>query len=214
MNKYEGIILGVILGDGCLSICNSKDGKDYLITVSGHLHDDRKFLLDIIKPLFFKLFRKNTRVREQPKEGKIDLVIQSKDLLFFMNREWNLPIGKSRNKKISDKFLSNNELMKKIISGFFATDGSLVITNNNGIIYPRIEFQNVSEQMLRQVQKFLSNVSLNGGGLYKMVRENNRVVHRLQYNGKENLLKFRNVIGFINPKHEEKYLKYRLETPG
>lgn len=213
MNEKEALLLGVMLGDGCLSKTKSKNGGSrYLVVVSGHINDDRKFLLEVVKPIFLELFSKDVKVREQPNYGKIDLRICSKDLLTFMNKEWSLPIGKSRNKKISSKFLSDRNLVKNIAAGFFATDGSLVITNNNGIIYPRIEFQNISRQILKQIQDFLIMLGLKGG-LYKMNRDNG-IVYRLQYNGKKSLLKFKKEIGFINPKHQLKFDKFMMEFAG
>jgi hypothetical protein len=213
MNEKEALILGVMLGDGCLSVHKSRNGSiGYIIVVSGHIDDDREFLTEIVKPIFVDLFSKKVNINEQPNYGKIDLRIYSKDLLTFMNEKWSLPVGKSRSKEISYEFLNDQKLMKNIVSGFFATDGSLVITNNNGTMYPRIEFQNVSEKILKQIQDFLPTLGLEGG-LYKMRRES-KIVYRLQYNGRQNLLKFEKEIGFINPKHQLKFDEFKLEMLG
>ena len=56
------------------------------------------------------------------------------------------------------------------------------------------------------------------GSVYKTTRRSGfnkgRVIYRLQYNGKDNLLKFKELIGFINPKHEEKYKRYEKRRCG
>lgn len=205
MNQEEAMLLGTMLGDGCLCRCRTRHGIRNYVVVSGHIKDDNEFLTKLIKPTMFKLFNKTARERRQPDHGKLDIIIQSKELLNYMSNEWGLPIGKCRNRKIKEEFLKHSILMKSIVGGFFATDGSLVITDNNGIIYPRIEFQNISKTLLEQVQHFLSKkVGLKGGGLYKMIREHS-IVYRLQYNGKENLLKFSREIGFVNPKNKRKF---------
>ncbi len=50
------------------------------------------------------------------------------------------------------------------------------------------------------------------GCVYRMNREyengEKRIMYRLQFNGHTNLLKFKNVIGFINPKHKDKFKGY------
>jgi hypothetical protein len=214
MNEKEALFLGTMLGDGYMCISNTKQGPKYFIGICGHIEEDRAFLLDIIRPIFFNLSKKLPRIEEQPSESVLRLVIQSKNLLFSLNKEWELPIGKSRTRKIKDEFTNSPSIMKNIIAGFFATDGSLVITNNNGTMYPRIEFQNISEEILHQIKNFLSTLGLNGG-LYKMNRKNpDRIVYRLQYNGKQNLLKFEKEIGFINPKHKLKFEEFKIEMLG
>ena len=209
INKNEALVLGVILGDGHLGIYSNS----YQVVISGNLTDDKEFLLDVIKPILEKLFKKHVGTNKRLGDNTLDLKISSKEVLFVINKRWKLPIGKKKEISIASKFLDIPDITKNIISGFFATDGSLVITNNNGIMYPRIEFQNISKKLLEQVQKILSNsIGLFGGGLYKMIRKNpTRIVYRLQYNGKRNLLKFKNKIGFINPKHKSKFIEYKLE---
>ncbi|MGC8979586.1 LAGLIDADG family homing endonuclease [Caldisericum sp.] len=214
MNEKEALFLGSMLGDGYMCISNTRQGLKYFVGVCGNIVEDKEFLLDIIRPVFFNLAGKLPRIEEQPLAGCLRLTVQSKNLLFFMNKEWGLPIGKSRNRKIKNEFTTDPALMKKIVSGFFATDGSLVITNNNNTIYPRIEFQNISYDLLKQIQVFLLTLGLKGG-LYKMIRKNpDRIVYRLQYNGKKNLLKFKEEIGFINPKHRLKFDEFKLEMLG
>lgn len=210
ITKKEAIILGTMLGDGCLCISQTKRGTIYLTVISGHIKEDEAFLVNFIKPILFDIFKKWPRERRQPRYGKLDLVLQSKKILNLMNEKLGLPIGKSRDRKIKKEFIQDTLVMQKIIAGFFATDGSFVITNNNGTIYPRIEFQNISQTLLKQIQIFLSKtIRLKGGGLYKMHREKG-IVYRLQYNGKENLLKFVQEIGFINPKNKKKFKGYYL----
>jgi hypothetical protein len=205
MNLEEGLILGALLGDGCLS--------RYSIILTGNVEDDEKFITEIMKPKFEKRFGCKAKVYRQPKYGKLDLRINSKKIFLTVIKKWNLTRQKSGKKYIPLKFLCDKKLMRNIISGFFATDGSLVITNNNGYDYPRIEFQNISKKLLTQTRNFLSkSIGLDGGGLYIMKRKS--VVYRLQYNGIENLLKFRKEIGFINPKQQIKFEEFVFEKLG
>jgi len=203
MNESEALLLGIILGDGCVG----KYGKhQYRIQVSGHSIDDKAFLLTVVKPLFKRIFGRDVKIYKRKLSKTTDLVLYSKDAFEALNRYLNIQEINEKGVFIADAFLNEHRAMKGIIAGFFATDGSVVITDNNGTTYPRVEFQNVSYKILKQVQDFLLKLGMKGG-LYKMDREHG-TVYRLQYNGKTNLLKFKNGIGFINPKHELKFDKY------
>ncbi len=203
MNGKEALLLGIILGDGSIGLYSK---SQYKITITGHSIDDKKFLLNIVKPLLDSIFNIRVAVRERKDKKATDVYFYSKKVFHVLRDKWRIEAGKKREVKIARSFISDVRLMKKIVSGFFATDGSLVITNNNGVLYPRVEFQNISLTVLKQVRKFLADFKIKGG-LYKMNRDKS-IVYRLQYNGKENLSKFRRNIGFINPKHEKKFQEY------
>jgi len=203
MNESEALLLGIILGDGCVY----RYGKhQYKIQVSGHSIDDEVFLLKVVKPLFKRIFDKDVKIYKRKSSKTTDLVLYSKEAFEAVNRRFGIQKINEKGIFIADTFLNERRIMKGIIAGFFATDGSVVITDNNGTIYPRVEFQNISYKILKQIQDFLLKLGLRGG-LYRMDRKHG-IVYRLQYNGKTNLLKFKNGIGFINPKHELKFDKY------
>ena len=64
------------------------------------------------------------------------------------------PVGKKwMTLKIPENFTDKN--IKNVIAGFFATDGSFVLANNNGTKYPRLEIQNKSYKILEQTKEFL-----------------------------------------------------------
>lgn len=194
----EGIFLGAMLGDGYLCKPN------YLVGICGHRQEDRRFLFEIIQPMFERLCKRPVKIKEDLRKNTLHLYVYSKEKFYKLHEERGLVIGKSEKGKVREEFLSHLTLMRKIVAGFFATDGSLVLANNNGAIYPRIEFQNISKKLLMQIQHFLSNgIGLNGGGLYVMYRKDG-VRYRLQYNEKENLFKFVREIGLINPKMKER----------
>ena len=122
---------------------------------------------------------------------------------------------KCRQKRnISISGILQKDCWRYAIAGFFATDGSLVLTDNNGILYPRIEMQNNSFVILNQIKEFLIARGLTVN-VYRTLKINyfseekeKYTAYRLQSNGYGNLLKFKDVIGFINPKHEEKFRSY------
>ena len=205
INKNFALLYGILLGDGCISSSSSK----YFISVVGNIYDDIHFYEKIVIPLFNGFRDKNTVYRKRPKYGKIEINFSDKDLFQYI-RSVGFPVGKKGTKLLIPNKL--RKYTKEVIAGLFATDGSLVLTDNNGILYPRIEIRSLSRKMLEQTRDFLNMNGLNGY-VYKVKEKS--IMYRLQFNGRKNLFKFRKKIGFINPKHEDKFNRYiKLEkTP-
>ena len=91
-----------------------------------------------------------------------------------------------------------------------------VFCNNNGLLYPRIEFAGISKKLLLQISKHLGSRGMKGKLYVSHKYENSRYFtpYRTQFNGRKNLETFRNKLGFFNSKHEQKYQKYRRDAGG
>ena len=204
INNDWALLYGILAGDGCIS----KSGKHHFISVTCNIHDDEPFFQKIVIPLFEKIRNKKTQYIKRPKWGKIEINFSDKEL-FNSIKLLEFPVGKKENMKIPDMF--TDDFYTHVISGYFSTDGSLVLANNNGSMYPRIEIQCKSVEILKQTKEFLIRNGMKGN-VYKMLRKypngKERIMYRLQFNGHENLISFRDIIGFINPKHEKKFKKY------
>ncbi|MBD3249658.1 hypothetical protein GF336_06450 [Candidatus Woesearchaeota archaeon] len=203
VEKDLALLYGVMLGDGCLS----KSGRAHFIVVSGHMNDDINFFKKIL-PIFTKIRKKECKISYKKNENTIEINFSDKKL-FDIFREIGMPIGKKGiSLKISERF--DKKLYNRLIKGYFATDGCLVITNNNGILYPRIEFSSISKKILTQTKSYLESIGMKGG-LYISHQPNGKwnTLYRTQFNGKNNLEIFRSKIRFINPKHEEKYKNWK-----
>lgn len=203
------ILYGILLGDGCLSKIKE---KYHFISIVGHIIDDLSFFEQIIRPILESFTKKKILIRKRIKQRKIEILLSNKNL-FNLLAQLEFPIGKKGiNLKIPSIFRNN---LKFIIQGYFGTDGSLVLTNNNGTSYPRIEFSSISKPLLNQVLMFLRNQGMRGN-LYishTYPNKNWNTLYRLQFNGKANLMLFRKKIGFINPKQEIKYQKWKNRVP-
>lgn len=199
INEDLALIYGTMLGDGCLS----KVGKASFISISGNLHSDIPFF-DVIIPILVKLRGKNVKAHKRDKYGKVEINFSDKKLFKKINN-LGFPVGKKGTSlSIPEIFLPK---MKQVVQGYFATDGCLVITNNNGTIYPRIEFSSISQELLQQVRNYLKTLDIIGNVYvsHKANFRSNKPLYRLQINGKKNLIMFKKFVGFVNPKHEEKF---------
>lgn len=197
------LLYGVLLGDGCLS----KTRKGYFIVVSGNMIDDLSFF-EYLLPFFNKLRGKECKIRYKKDQNTIEINFSDKQL-FNLFKKIGMPIGKKGTSlSISNSF--DNNFYASLVKGYFATDGCLVITNNNGIVYPRIEFSSISKIILQQVLNYLTSIGMKGG-LYISHKSTKKwnTLYRIQFNGRKNLKLFRDKISFINPKHERKFEFYR-----
>ena len=188
-------LYGIMLGDGCLSAYGK--GKRAVV-VTGNLHDDRPFFDKVVVPRMSKLRRKHINCRLKPKQGSVEVNFVN-GYVFDIFKGLGFPVGLKGEINIPH-FLMRTPLERRVISGIFATDGSLVITNNNGTMYPRVEFRSSSVTLLRQIRRVLKRCGMKGGLYPKYTR--------LQYNGNSNLELFVSKVGFLNPKQNDKYKQW------
>lgn len=205
IDEDAATLYGVLAGDGCLS----RHGYQRIISVTGHVDDDLRFFEDVLVPLLEELRGKRVTYRRRQKYGKIEINFSDKELFTFLKAA-GFPVGKKEKLEIPETL--PRELYPQIISGYFATDGSVVLTDNNGIVYPRIEIQGKSPRILQQTRDFLEDEGISGS-VYEHTRLSNfggeYTIYRLQINGRENALKFQDIVGFLNPKHADKFASYR-----
>lgn len=198
---------GVMLGDGCLS----RSSRGYFVVVTGDINSDLEFF-GLLKPAISKIRGKPVKAKKKVGCGSIEYNFSDKRL-FDKLKNAGFPVGKKGTAlSVPDEFISQ---MNYITKGYFATDGSLVITNNNGTIYPRIEFSSISRKLLEQVRQYLVSLGIKGS-VYTSRRYSNNWndLYRLQINGRIKLFLFEKKIGFLNPKHKEKFDNYYLIYKG
>ena len=211
LNKNFAILYGIMLGDGCLSL-TSKNKK--LVFISGSLRDDIPFFEKSINPILNGLVDRTYPIKIKSYKGSIELVFMHQKLFDFIH-SLGFPIGKKGNKLFIPKTFYDENLVKYLIRGFFATDGSLVLTDNNGTLYPRVEANGIAKILITEISNYLNESGIRCN-LYiakrkKLMTYPGQEQFRIQINGKENLKKFIKEIGFINPKQLERlsyYYKY------
>ena len=119
-----------------------------------------------------------------------------------MHRKWAFPIGKKDQISIPKKFEKDKDLMKKVLAGLFATDGTVIFSkqHKNYRYYPRIEMASKSKPLVMQVKRFL-----NKEGYKLSTWQNKDSINRLSIHGFESTTKFNKEIGLINIKHKNKF---------
>jgi hypothetical protein len=198
-NSKLAELMGIMIGDGCIS--HTK--RWYFISISGNLSNEKLFFENVIIPILSKIRNKKVVYKTFKKYNKIEVNFSDKNLFYYF-KALGYPEGEKSNKILIPSMFLNSKLKKFVIAGIFATDGCLAIVNNNGILYPRVEFRSNSIKLLSQIKYILNSLGMKGG-LYPKFG-------RLQYNGKKQLNIFLNKIGFINPKHLERYNKWLINA--
>ncbi len=209
LNKNFAILYGIMLGDGCLSL-TSKNKK--IVFIAGSLRDDIPFFEKVVKPIIKNQIDKDIPIRYKPETGSIQLNFVKNNFFDFIH-SFGFPIGKKGNQLFIPKVFYERNLVKYLIIGFFATDGSLVLTDNNGTLYPRVEANGIAKVLIKEISDYLNLVGIKCN-CYQAKRRvqtgypNRQEQYRIQINGKENLKKFIKEIGFINPKQIERLNYY------
>ena len=189
MNKLAEFI-GIMLGDGYF--------VDDRLKVSLNSIDDSNYI-EYVKKLMVNLFDTKPILKFRKNESTADLFIFKRKVIRSLISKGLVKSPKWDRAVIPKSFLKFD---LAVLRGYFDTDGSVVITNNNGVIYPRLEMKICPSPMQKQFINVLKKYNFRFG-VYNIGKGKVRV----QLNGKEQLKKWINLIGFSNKKHLDKIKK-------
>ncbi|MFA5176419.1 MAG: LAGLIDADG family homing endonuclease [Candidatus Nanoarchaeia archaeon] len=208
LDKDLAYFLGIHYGDGTLGFYKR---YYYYIGYSGHLNDEYIFYTLYFKRLFKKLFNKNLRIFEDLRENKesIKLNTQSKAIFTFLNKVIGVKYGPKINVKVP-KVLKNSRYLSYFIRGIADTDFSISFKNKDSYkhSYPVISFCTKDKLLVKELNILLKKFGFNTFVLYDYPKKRYKKVYisnLLQINGKEQLQKWMDLIGFNSPKHLTKY---------
>lgn len=202
-NPVLAEFVGILLGDGMIGRyeCNRGNGT-YSIQhcVKVTLSSEETGYQDYIEDMFSNLFGIKPSSGKRKNEHTYDIRCFRKKLFNFFVEEIGLKISPKWEKaEIPEIFLSQENLAKRVLRGYFDTDGSVVLTDNNGTLYPRLEMKICPSPMQNQITGILDDLDFCYGA-YEIGKGKIRV----QMNGKTQLAKFKNEVGINNPKHISK----------
>jgi len=209
-------ILGIRAGDGYLRY----EGTRKELDISGG-YDEKQYYDEHVIPLFNKVFDISIKGKFFPSRNTYGFVIRDKKVLDTF-KNIGFPSGsKSLIVRIPEKILKSNN--KKIICsflrGYFDTDGCLNFTNRKGQTnypifnqkynyYPRIILGTVSNNLNQDLIKVFNNLEFNfhtRKRIYKQKNWNDR--YDIYLVGKDNLIKWMNLIGI---KNSTKFSRYAI----
>jgi len=197
-SKELAELVGIILGDGNIWC---KNGGYYYTRIGGDLVKDREYLINYVKPLFEKLFKKQMHILEQKKE--LSLSIGNKDIVHTL-KHFGLKEGSKikNNVKIPPWIFYSKEYIESCIRGLIDTDGSVCsITGRN---YPYIWFSCNVPNLRNSFDRAMKMLGI------KTSRWNIRKDRTpdIYIGSKEMINKYIKTISFKNSRHLTKIRKY------
>lgn len=191
INSKVAELVGILLGDGSISVRKDKGQNRIKISFNSLELQYINFVSNILNEVFsvkpILKFRKSEQTADLFLFKEI-FVKQVLELGLETSPKWNRA-------KIPDKFL-DNDMELDVLRGYFDTDGSVVLTNNNGTLYPRLEMKVCPSPMQKQFPEILEKNGFRFG-FYNCGNGEKRI----QINGKRQLQKWLDLIGFHNEKH-------------
>jgi hypothetical protein len=196
-SKELAEIIGVILGDGSIYTIPKK--SIYQVCVAGNLKDEKKYMINYIKPLFEKVFKIKMNVKQTT--NTIYVWKQSKDLVYTLNK-YGLPAGNKKNKnvKIPVWIMSNNLFLSSCLRGLFDTDGC-VYPKNKTNLYPTIWISSTIPSLRFSITKACEKLGFRISK-WRKTRNDSCIDKR------EDVFNFFNKIKPNNPKHIARWLKF------
>ena len=187
---------------------------EYSIECAGNSENEILFYQKVILPLFKKNFGFAPGLNYYSEGSTYGFRIYCKSLFIFFTKFIGLPIGKKYSKlRIPECFLNDSKLLIVFIRGVFDTDGCISFKKNNK--YPTICLSSASFNFLTEISNILKKFNFSFYEVYNYKIYDQRfkkgfsLINRIELNGKNNIEKYMEIIGFSNPKHLSKIEKYK-----
>jgi len=190
----EGLseVIGALAGDGHVSIPN------YEVSITCSNLVDREYayyLKNKLEELFniqFKIYIQNNAIKVKT---------YSKELVLFLRKEFELPMGKKKgNLHIPKMIRSDPTFLRSYLRGLFDTDGSIYARRKKDIV---VEFISGDQNYLKEIKEALSFL-----GFYAPSYGKNLRIYR-----KALLQKFLDDIKPANSKHLKRYTTLSERAP-
>src|SRR5712691_10993426 len=188
LTEQESEILGILFGDGCLSITE----RSVQITITGNKIDDENYLLGHVRALFLKAFDLELTSRYRHGENTMDLYRHSKKVASVLH-SWGMPFGL---KKLDVLVPKLQVIPNSFIRGVFDTDGSVYRKYGP---YAQIQFKAVSEDLMSFIREHL--VAL---GLHPTRLRPDETKYRFSLCRQNEVDTFFRLVSPTNPKHLER----------
>ncbi len=199
-NEKLAELVGIILGDGNISVIERDKSKSYVIRIVGDERKDKKYLIDYVKPLCEELFNIKVKTHKHKQFNALYLTINSKQAVEFL-----ISVGLKKGNKIENQLtipswiFEQERLLKACLRGLVDTDGSIYELKPQWPGIWQICFTNRNNKLLEDFKRGLQIVGIDCSKISK--RGNTPQVYITK---KEAVGKFYKEIGFANIKHKNK----------
>lgn len=200
--------IGIMLGDG--SVYSIPEKSIYQIKVAGNSEDDKRYLLDYVKPLAEQLFSLDFCVYFHKQHKELFVHKQSKSLAYTLNY-FGFPPGNKTNNDVGipDWIFENKDFLKACLRGLIDTDGSVCPKTKNHKT-PTIWFSSAIPQLRKDFKKALNILGYTAS---KWVEKQGRREQVCSIGDRTQVWAYYTEIGFSNPKYVERFKKHWKLAP-
>ena len=202
--KSNGLaeLVGIILGDG--NIFSYKKGKKigvYSLRIAGNCKEEKDYHINYVKPLCENLFDLNAKIQEYPQKNERFVSLHSRELVKYL-KDIGLRSGdKLLNVVTMPKWIFNNDnFLKACLRGLIDTDGCVSRMSKKDPNLIRIGFTNYNNKLLEDVRVALTKLGFHPSKIS---------YNRTNLSRKEDIVKYLNLIGFSNSKHQKRFDKFK-----
>ena len=203
INERLAELVGIILGDGSISEYVSSYGTHRRLQIT--FNSTQEPYIAYVRSLIEEVLLIRPLYKKRQKQKTADLHVFRKAVI-----EQLLLLGMQTSPKwqraVVPRHFMNKEFGAYVLKGYFDTDGSVVITNNNGTRYPRLEMKISPSPMQKQLLHLLDLF----GFRYKAYAIGKGKV-RVQMNGLASLKKWNDQIGFSNEYYQQRCDSFFLD---
>ena len=196
INENTAELIGAIIGDGHIYRKNNK----YRIGFTGHPVTDKEYFT-YLKDLIKKEWNKDGKIIDRG--NKIQMIINSKENCLFLINDLKIPYGKEKTlrAKIPEVIRNNWFLTRKFIRGFTDTDGSVLAVRKPGVEkYLSIEITTINKELAEDIKSILESQNFRVSKVWSFKQTMSKNLgYRFGLNGRNNLRKWIDEIGFSNP---------------
>jgi len=167
MNENVAEMIGLFLGDGCLSRYFSKYNKKWIsvLLFTGNLQNDKEYYESILRPIILKFFKTKGYMRYRVDDNTIRYFIFNKNLINYLI-EIGFRFGSKTNScRIPDSIFNDKRLRIACVRGIFNADGTVYRRyrkkyKNQPRFYGNyavIQFKMKSKVLIEQIRYILQN---------------------------------------------------------
>ena len=201
--------LGFHVGDGYMKIVRRNKTVDYRLVYDGHQINEYTGYQYFVKPLIKNLFNKEVNITKTTR-GTVNISFYSKAILTFLHECCGLEFSPKKNIDIPEIIkISPPTIKANFLRGLADTDFSLVFKNKGRS--PVIDHATCSQKLHDSLKEIFKEwrFSLYSGTFNKERKGTKLVSHQININGKKNLQRWMDTIGFSSYNTLTRYMVWK-----
>lgn len=211
INEDVSELIGVIIGDGCISKYKPKDRAERtVLLITGNWETDRKYYEQTLMKSFKENFQYDANLYHRKDDNTARLWVYDKSVVSFFI-QIGLKVGPKKDITIPKKIFQKKRNLISCIRGIFNTDGSVYSRYSKKYKrhakkytnYAVTEFKSKSKKLIKQIKNSLQKIGIKTTVISKPKGKSTSVV---RITSQKNVKKF---FTSINPRkyHWERYKK-------